>query len=188
MKRRLFVRGAAALAAVLALTGCGARPSSEGGFVAGDGSLTRVEPAQRTPAPVIVGTTLAGQPWSSESVKGSVIVYNVWGSWCNPCRKEAPALQDAANRTKGRAVFVGLNTRDIDKAPARAFVDAFGITYTNLYDPDGRLLLGFAGTLAPNAIPSTIVVDAQGRVAARILGETTATTLVGLVDDVAGGR
>jgi len=84
-------------------------------------------------------------------------------------------------------VFVGINPRDLNQAPARAFQRAFGITYTSLYDPTGSLLLGFSD-LPPNAIPSTLVIDAKGRVAARIVGGTTTATIVGIVTDVSQGR
>ena len=83
-------------------------------------------------------------------------------------------------------VFVGVNTRDNDPGPAIAFERSFGVTYPSVYDPSGKLLLGFAKTLPATAIPSTLVIDADGRVAARILGATTATTLVDVVEDVQG--
>ncbi len=179
---------AAGAAAALALTGCATPQTGTGGFVTGDGSITVIDPAERHPAPAITGTTLDDEPWSSDSVTGKVIVYNVWGSWCQPCRAEAPALQAVAEQTADRAVFVGLNTRDLDPAAPRAFVRAFGITFPSLFDPDGSLLLAFAGDLPPSAIPSTLIIDPQGRVAARVVGTTTETTLLGLVDDVAGGQ
>lgn len=154
----------------------------------GDGSLTLVPPADRRPAPRITGTLLDGTSFDSDALAGQVIVYNVWGSWCNPCRNEAPALAAASRATADRAVFVGINTRDPDPAQARAFVRAFDVPYVNVHDPDGRELLKFGTQLPASAIPSTLVVDPDGRVAARILGETTQATLEGLVDDVAAGR
>ena len=99
-----------------------------------------------------------------------------------------PALVRAANRTAASAQFVGLNTRDSGTAQAQAFVRSYAVPYPNLFDPDGRLLLAFGGQLPPSAIPSTLIVDPQGRIAARVLGEVTEATLVGLVDDVAAGR
>jgi thiol-disulfide isomerase/thioredoxin len=182
----------AALALVIALTvllaGCGSAPTSTSGFVGGDGTLTQLPADQRPTAPVIAGTTLDGKTWSSDSAAGKVIVYNVWGSWCSPCRAEAPALVQASKRTAGQAVFVGLNTRDLDKAAPQAFVRSFGVPYVNLYDPDGALLLKFSGQLPASAIPSTLLVDPKGRVAARVIGETTEATLVGLVEDLAAGK
>ncbi len=176
---------AVASALALLLTGCGSRPTSTAGFVGGDGTITVLPPQDRKPAPVIEGTTLDGDPWRSESAAGTVIVYNVWGSWCAPCRAEAPALAAASERTQGTATFVGLNTRDLDRAAPQAFVRGFGVPYVNLYDPEGALLLQFSGQLPATAIPSTLLVDRQGRIAARILGETTEATVVGLVEELA---
>ncbi len=184
--RRLAL--ALATVVLLVLTGCTGGTSAAGGFVSGDGTITTVPVGQRVPAPEISGTTLEGEPWSSASVNGKVLVYNVWGSWCQPCIKEAPALVKAAARTATSAKFVGINSRDIGKPQAQAFVREFGVTYPNLYDPAGELVLLFAGKLPLSAIPSTVIVDTQGRIAARVLGETTEATLVGLIDDVAAGR
>jgi thiol-disulfide isomerase/thioredoxin len=172
----------------LLLAGCGSRPAGTDGFVAGDGTLTVLAPDQRPAAPLIEGTTLAGQPWRSDSAAGKVLVYNVWGSWCAPCRAEAPALVAASKRTTDTAVFVGLNTRDLDKAAPQAFVRAFAVPYENLYDPDGALLLKFSGQLPASAIPSTLLVDTEGRVAARIIGEVTEATLVDVIGDLAAGK
>ena len=113
---------------------------------------------------------------------------NVWGSWCPPCRKEAPALQAASVETAGIAQFLGINTKDLDPAPAEAFVRANKITYPSIYDPSGASLLAFAGDLPPSAIPSTLILDADGRLAVRILGEISTITLVTMVNDVAAGR
>ncbi|MFT3970974.1 MAG: TlpA disulfide reductase family protein [Micropruina sp.] len=173
----------------LLLAACtGSGTATEGGFVSGDGTITRVPPDQRTPAPAIDGATLDGKPWSSSSVTDRVLVYNVWGSWCPPCVKEAPALVRAAQRTEKIAQFVGLNTRDASPAQAEAFVREFHVPYPNLFDPGGELVLKFTGQLPLNAIPSTVVVDHQGRIAARVMGEATEATLVGLIEDVAAGR
>ena len=179
-------RLAAILLVLTLLAGCGSAQAGNG-FVSGDGSYTTVPPDQRKPAPALAGTTVEGATFDPSMLTGKVVVVNVWGSWCAPCRKEAPDLQAAATQTSGTAVFVGINTRDLDQAPALAFQRAFGVTYTSLYDPTGALLLGFTD-LPPNAIPSTLVIDAKGRVAARIVGSTTTATIVGLVTDISEGR
>lgn len=177
-----------ALASIALVAGCSSTQTNTEGFVSGDGSLTVLSVEERPDAPVIDGVTLDDEIWTSADVTNKVIVYNVWGSWCAPCRSEAPALAEASRTLADQAVFVGLNTRDYEKAAPRAFVRTFEVPYVNLYDPDGALLLRFSGQLPPNAIPSTIVVDLEGRVAARIIGETTEATLVGVVQDVAAGR
>ena len=163
-------------------TACGSAAGQTGtGFVAGDGSVTFLDPAQRTAAPDISGSTLEGEPWSLIDQRGQVVVLNVWASWCAPCRAEAPELVAAAEEYAGQPVqFVGLNTRD-SATTAESFVTRFAIPYPNVADPDGRLQLAFAQTLPPQAIPSTVIIDQQGRVAARALGKVTASTLDGLI-------
>ncbi len=186
--RRRWLLVAASGAALALLAGCGSAPSTSGGFVGGDGTLTRIAVADRQPAPRVTGKLLDGTPFDSDALAGKVIVYNVWGSWCNPCRAEAPALAEAARNTAGVAHFVGINTRDADPAQSEAFVRAFDVPYDNVFDPDGRELLKFAGVVPASAIPSTLVIDPEGRIAARVLGETTRATLEGLVADAAEGK
>ena len=178
----------AALFAAVLLAGCGSSTTNGTGFVTGDGTLTVLPVGQRPAAPAITGTTLDGATWRSTDAAGTVIVYNVWGSWCAPCRAEATELVGAAKATSGSATFIGLNTRDLDTAAPKAFVRAFAVPYPNLYDPAGALLLTFSSQLPANAIPSTLVVDPSGRVAARIIGATTQATLVGLINDLVAGR
>jgi thiol-disulfide isomerase/thioredoxin len=182
------MRTFACLLVALLLSGCGTASAGANGFVAGDGTLTVLPADQRPAAPVIEGTTLAGDAWRSDATSSKVLVYNVWGSWCAPCRAEAPVLVAASKRTSATAVFVGLNTRDLDKAAPQAFIRTFAVPYVNLYDPDGALLLKFSGQLPASAIPSTLLVDPKGRVAARIIGEVTEATLVDVITDLAAGK
>ncbi|MFW6092175.1 MAG: TlpA family protein disulfide reductase, partial [Actinomycetota bacterium] len=117
---------------------------------------------------------------------GEIVVLNVWGSWCPPCRKEAPALQAVHEDLADEGVrFVGVNTRD-DEVAALAFEEEFGITYPSVVDPDGRRMLAFRDTLPPNAIPTTLVIDRDGEMAARVLGEITESSLRGLLTDLIG--
>jgi thiol-disulfide isomerase/thioredoxin len=193
--RRAAVRALVAglvLGASVACTTTGAdeptRSAGQEGYVGVQRNLTRIAPADREPLTPVAGTSLDGEPLSTGDHRGQVVVVNVWGSWCAPCRSEAPALQAASEKTRGRAQFIGITTRDNDPAQARAFVRAFGITYPSIYDPKGSALLAFAGTLPPSAIPSTLILDTEGRVAVRVLGEISELTLVAMVDDVAAGK
>ncbi|MDP4690964.1 MAG: TlpA family protein disulfide reductase [Candidatus Nanopelagicales bacterium] len=176
---------AVAMAALL-LTACGASDADTGtAFVAGDGSIVLIAPDERQPAPDLVGPTLEGGEFRLSDHLGDVVVLNVWASWCAPCRAEAPVLEDVWREVKDDGVqFVGLDTRDTEAA-ALAFLDRYGVTYPNVIDTDGRLQLLFSDTLPPQAIPSTLVVDREGRVAGRILGRVTDATLTALIDDVA---
>ena len=174
--------------ALLALTGCSSGSSSEAtgtSFVAGDGSIVILDPAERVAAPDLVGTTLDGQQLSSAGLAGDVLVVNVWASWCAPCRSEAPSLERLAKEFADQGVsFIGLNTRDSDTS-ARSFVERFGISYPNVVDRDGVLQLGFRDSLPPRAIPSTLVIDRLGRVAARVLGAVSESSLRGVIEAVA---
>ncbi|HVE98842.1 MAG TPA: TlpA disulfide reductase family protein [Mycobacteriales bacterium] len=193
---RLVRRGravAAVAAAVLggaSLTGCGA-PSADGSSCAvgpgsrvGDGTATLVPVSDRCPAPVLRGQTLDGAPLDLSDFRGSVVVLNVWGSWCAPCKKEQPDLQRAAEVLARDGVrFVGINVRDSSKPNARAHVRRYGVTYPSLFDPSASLVARFRD-LPPSAIPSTIVIDGEGRVAARMLGATTYDELLLVVGQV----
>lgn len=170
------------LVAVSACGGSDTNQGSDSGFVAGDGSLVVLAEDQRALAPDLVGTTLDGKQFSLAEHRGEVVVMNVWASWCAPCRAEASTLVAAAKDLGPVGVqFVGLDTRDSDTS-ARGFIEKFGIPYPNLIDRDGRLQLLFSDTLPPQAIPSTLVIDREGRVAARVLGVVSESSLRGLVE------
>ncbi len=182
MRRLVF---AAAAALLLLTAGCStssADTSADSGFVAGDGSIVLLPETDRLPAPDLVGTTLDGGTFRLADHLGEVVVLNVWASWCAPCRAEAPTLAALSNELEDRGVqFVGLDTRDSDET-ARSFVERFGIEYPNVIDSDGRLQLLFGDSLPPQAIPSTIVMDPQGRVAARALGKVSESSLRGMIE------
>ena len=125
---------------------------------------------------------------STGDYPGKVVVINVWGSWCGPCRLEAKDLAEASEESTETAAFVGLNIRDSSPDAARAFVRAFEIGYPHIYDPNGEQLVRFAGTLPPNGIPTTLLIDREGRIAARVVGVVDKSTLLGLIDDVAQGK
>jgi thiol-disulfide isomerase/thioredoxin len=170
------------------LTACGGGASGGGGntnFVTSAGGIDTVAQADRQPIHTIEGTTLSGDKLDVSSLKGKVVVLNVWGSWCSPCRAEAPNLVKVANADKNKDVaFVGIDTRDTNKDQGVAFEKAFHVPYPSLYDPTGKLIVdGFPkGSLNPQAIPSTIVLDRQGRIAARSLAALSADKLNTMLD------
>ena len=196
MSRRAAIRIAAALVALLILASCArtgadeqSRSAGQVGYPDVPRNLTRVPPDQRKELPTVSGPVLgSNQTISTQDYRGKVVVINVWGSWCPPCRKEAPDLQSASVETKDVAQFVGITSKDYDPAPAEAFVRSFEITYPSIYDPTGKVLLAFAGDLPPSAIPSTMIIDREGRLAVRVLSEVSKITLVDMINDVADGH
>lgn len=196
MPRGRVVTLAAAAATAVLLGGCSTtgadeptRGADQQGYVGSDGALTRIAPDQRTPGPTVSGARLGDDKAtvSTRDYLGKVVVLNVWGSWCPPCRQEAAGLQAASAATKADAQFVGINTRDFSPAAPQAFLRTSGVTYPSIFDPSGRSLLQLNGQVPPSAIPSTLVLDRQGRVAIRVLGPITETTLTDMVGEVAAG-
>jgi thiol-disulfide isomerase/thioredoxin len=178
-----------ALAAVLlALAGCSSAVGDTGapdkGYISGDGSVT-VMPADKRGAPASFrGKTLDGEaPFDVADHRGDVVVVNFWASWCPPCIREAPGLQRVWADYQSKGVqFVGVDVGD-NRAAAQAHERRFDVTYPSIEDSSGRVLLAFRGTLTPSSRPSTLVLDREGRVAARVLGRVDATTLRDLVND-----
>ena len=172
------------LVLVAGCSGAGNRGST-GGYVSANGEITKVDVADRKDAPMLEGTDLDGRPISSKMYAGKTLVVNVWGSWCPPCRKEAPALQVVSDEYAAKDVqFIGILVRD-DVSSAKAFNRKVGITYPSIDDYSNRNGLGFASSLPAQAIPTTWIIDSAGRVAVRIVSENlTASTLSGLIDDV----
>jgi thiol-disulfide isomerase/thioredoxin len=173
MRRGLLL----ALGGLLVLTGCSTGHSAvdvnNGGqfrFVAGTPAGTVIPAGERKAAPRFSGTLLGGGPFRSSSLDGHVAVLNFWGSWCAPCRVETPEFQQVYADVHDTGVqFLGLDVKETDQQFAGAFVRDKGIQYPSLYDPRGEVALAFRDYPA-NAIPSTIVLDGDGRVAAVYTG------------------
>jgi thiol-disulfide isomerase/thioredoxin len=186
--RTMIIATIAALS-VASLAACAdtkVTPSSSNGqrYVAGNGTVQVIDPSDRKPAPELTGTTLDGSSFSLADLRGNVTVVNVWASWCSPCRAEAPGLQKVSTELATQGVrFVGIDTRDTNDN-AKAFERRFGITYPSIVDQDGALLLRFKETLPPQAIPTTLVIDKDGRMAARALKPLTEEQLRDLIRSV----
>ncbi|MBB4713416.1 TlpA family protein disulfide reductase [Streptomyces luteogriseus] len=194
-ERTRRVRRSAALTAPLAavallVSACGSGGTSGGGgntnFVTGTDGVATVAQGKRTPAPDLSGETIAGKTLDVADYKGKVVVLNVWGSWCNPCRAEAKYFAKVSKAYADKGVqFVGINTRDTSTGAALAFEKDWGITYPSLYDPTGKLLLRFKkGTLNPQAIPSTLILDRDGKIAARSLSALSEERLLKMLKPV----
>lgn len=184
-----------ALAGGLALSACSggaigaSTPLSSGqSFVGGSYTSTYFGPGSRPLAPKVSGTTLAGHKLSLASYHGDVVVLNFWGSWCSPCRREAPTLAAlAAHFSHDPVRFVGDNVLDYPAA-ADAFQTQLNVGYPSLNDPGEQVVLAFHSTVPPNAIPSTLIIDRTGHIAAKIVGGVSYQGLKALVDKVLAGK
>ncbi|MGV8970321.1 MAG: TlpA family protein disulfide reductase [Microbacteriaceae bacterium] len=165
------------VASVVLMSGCASDPLAEEfattdqNYVSGNGSITLIAAAERGESVAWAGESDTGATLSSEDYLGEVVVLNFWYAACPPCRVEAPDLE-ALNQlfADEGATFIGVNVRDQAETALTFAVEA-GVTFPSIIDTnDGNLLLAFAGTVAPNAVPTTLVIDKQGRVAARFLG------------------
>lgn len=192
--RALLVAVALATAATL-LAGCTsqdplsqqARAGDDKGFVSGDGTTTELAPGDRADPVDVSGRTAEGEQVSTVDWRGEVVVLNVWYAACAPCRAEAPDLAEISAEYEGRGVqFLGINTRD-DAAQAQAFQRTFELGYPSLLDAsEGSALLALRGETNPQAVPTTLVLDHEGRVAARVVGIAEGSVLRAMLDRVLG--
>ncbi len=209
MRRSAIV--ALAAASALLLAGCSSDPladqyreGSGKNYIAGDGTISEFDASQRGEPIEFSGETVEGGTFDSADTLGGVTVVNFWYAGCAPCRVEAPILEEvsqsfgvgapsdgdettdtaAAVENPGVA-FVGVNVRD-QAGTAASFEQTYGVSYPSILDVnDGTAQLAFAGDVPPAAVPTTIVLDRQGRVAARVLGQLTdASILESIIDDL----
>ena len=180
-RRRRVTTGVSALvaASVLLLTGCASDPLAEQfregsgkNYIAGDGTISVYAAEDRGEPIEFAGETVDGDSYDSADAAGQVQVVNFWYAGCAPCRVEAPILEEVYEGADGDDVsFVGVNVRD-QAGTAASFEDDYGVTYPSILDVDeGSVQLAFAGPVPPAAVPTTIVLDQEGRVAARVLGQ-----------------
>jgi thiol-disulfide isomerase/thioredoxin len=188
-------RGVAAAAltvtSALAVAGCtgsigASTPASNGqSFVAGSPGTTVFKSGTGPVAPSVSGPVVGGGKLALTAYRGHVVVLNFWGSWCTPCREEAPGLAALATHFKASGVrFLGIDIRDSPPS-AQAFMSDFRITYPSLNDPSDNLALDFRNTVPPAGIPTTLVISRTGRITARVIGGASYNGLKTLVQRAA---
>ncbi len=184
----IFIFGTIALS----LAGCASDPLAEQfrsgdskNYIAGDGTVTEFASEQRPTFLPFSGETESGQMLDSEALAGQVVVMNWWYSACAPCRVEAPDLQALYEEFQDQGVqFVGVNVRDTSET-ALAFDRKFDISFPSIMDAQtGNVSLAFQGIVSPQAVPTTLVIDKQGKVASRILGRIDPSILRTLIETV----
>ena len=189
MRRALTAVLASAALLAGCSTGADAVDVSNGGqfrFVAATPAGEVIPEAERDSAPDFGGTLLGGGDWTSAELDGQIAVLNFWGSWCPPCRVETPQFQEVYAEVRDQGVaFLGLDVKEADEQFAQAFVDSRGIEFPSLYDPAGEVALAFRDYPA-TAIPSTIVLDREGRVAAVYTGTVSQDDLRAVIDLLLG--
>ena len=175
MRRRTAFAVAALILVPGLLAGCG-RDQPASALVGVD----TVSSQDRSETPTIAGATLDGDSLDVADLRGRIVVVNSWASWCAPCREETPAFVELSKGVDPDDVaVVGLNVTDDDTA-ARAFVEEFGMPYPSIVDSEGDILATIPG-VPPSSLPSTVILDRDGRIAARVIGATDALELATLI-------
>ena len=195
MTRRRTAASAVALAALLLLTACTGgndglveqyQQGGDKGYISGDGTVQEIAPADRGDAVAFTGTAVDGSTVTSTDYAGDVLVLNFWYAGCGPCRAEAPTLESTFQEVEpAGAQFLGVNIYDGPET-ATAFEEKYGISYPSLLaKEDADLKLAFASWTPLQSVPITLVLDAQGRVAARFIGQVeSGSILKTIVNDV----
>ncbi|MGL5827889.1 MAG: TlpA family protein disulfide reductase [Nocardioides sp.] len=170
----------------LLVSGCSSSAGTgDKGYVSGDGRTREIAVADRGKPVELTGRDLAGKPLSLADFRGRPVVVVVWWSGCGPCQQEAPEVVAAAKELGDSAHFVGINIRDVSAANGQAFERDYAIGYRSFYSSGGVELLAFDRTVGPRTVPAFVVLDAEGRIAASVIGEIgSRRTLVALVDGV----
>ncbi|MFD2770540.1 TlpA family protein disulfide reductase [Cellulomonas phragmiteti] len=189
---RAVTRAACVVAALaLALGGCAAADDGgttadvvDQGYQSGDGSTTTWARADRLGPLEIRGTDYEGGTHDLAQWRGDVVLLNTWYAACPPCRAEAPDLADVATDYAEQGLHVlGINSRDA-AGTAQAFQRQLGVPYPSLDDTSGSAVAALQGVVPVNAVPTTVLLDRDGRVAARVLGLVRPSTLRALVEDL----
>ena len=187
-KRRLVVLAATVLAgtalAVVLLTGWATGGNGGVTDVAGSDSAVLYSAGHRPLAPDFTATTLTGSQLSFSAYRGRVVVVNFWGSWCAPCRAEAPTLAVTAEQyQKAGVAFLGVDVRDTT-ASALAFTRQFGITYPSVADSGSQITLDFTSVVPIAGTPTTLVIDRTGHIAGAVFGPATTQELTDILSQV----
>ena len=170
----------------IAVTACG---TGEGTNKAGNedtsvaSGIVQLAPEDRVAAPEISGPSLEGDTVDIADWRDKVAVVNVWGSWCPPCRAETPDLNKTARETAPDVEFLGIAVRE-SAATSLAYTRKEEVPYPSISDSDGSLLRQFAEPLPAVAVPTTYVLDREGRIAVRVLDQVTYSTLTALIEEV----
>ncbi|WP_098730524.1 TlpA family protein disulfide reductase [Brevibacterium epidermidis] len=189
LNRRALFTSAIAVGTAVVLSACSEndeladQAGSDQGYVSGSGVVSRVPAEDRGDPLDLSFETLDGKSMSLADLRPTPVVVNLWYAACPPCRKEAPDLKSVSEELGDKAQFLGVNVRD-QEAAANAFIQSFQVPYPNMLDSNGEMVSLLSGVLPPQATPSTVILDAKGRAAARVVGEVDASTLKGLVEDV----
>ena len=155
-------------------------------YVDGNGQAVLYTAGHRPLAPDFTGITLTGSRLSLGSYRGRVVVLNFWGSWCAPCREEAPTLAVTAGQYRPAGVaFLGVDVRDTT-ASALAFTRDFGITYPSVSDPGSVITLEFTSVVPIAGTPTTLVIDRTGHIAGAVFGTATYQELTDILAKVTG--
>ncbi len=181
---------ALAVSGLISLTACTAndplaqqyKAGDNKNYIAGDGTVLEFSEANRGSPIEWSGITTTGGELKSSQLDGVVVVMNFWYAACAPCRAEAPDLVALNKEFTGQKVqFIGVNVRDT-ASTANAFERKFGIVWPSIVDSaTGSVLLSFTGVVTPQAVPTTLVIDAKGRVSARVFGRIEKGTLKALI-------
>lgn len=186
---RALALGAGLGVGLVALAGCAADSGADTdavdqGFVSGDGSVRTWDAGDREGPVTIAGTDFEGSAVDTADWAGDVVVVNTWYAGCAPCRAEAPGLVElSADLADDGVRFLGINTED--EAPtAQAFQRTYSVPYPSVQDTTGSIIASLSGIVPLQAVPSTVVLDGEGMVAARVVGEVEPSTLEALIEDV----
>lgn len=188
-RKQLF--SLAGVATTLALAGCSSSHDSlaqqadagdSKGYIAGDGSVTEYAEDERSEPVTFTGKLFDGTEVTAESLRGKPVLLNFWYAGCAPCRAEAPHLVKLYEEFGKKVHFYGANVRD-EQGTAEAFEKNFGVTYPSFKDSTGQVLYDLSQFVPAQAVPTTLVLDQQGRVAARVLGQIDESIVRALIKD-----